>query len=86
MVMLEGNFVSLRTPPDFTSFHGKSQGLLVMLDAVEKMHARMDDDKVLYSINKSNTVQRKPRKETRRTCSNPWEQVKHLRRMTEYFS
>ena len=27
--MPEGNFVSLRTPPDFTSFHGKSRGLFL---------------------------------------------------------
>jgi len=37
MVILEGNFVSLRILLDFTSSHGKSRGLLVMLGAVAKI-------------------------------------------------
>ena len=32
----KGNFVSLRRLLDFTSLHGKSRGLLIMLDAIEK--------------------------------------------------
>jgi len=32
----KGNFVSLRRLLDFTSLHGKSRRLLIMLDVIEK--------------------------------------------------